>query len=98
MVFIILNMAESLSKRQKSVLEFIRRRIIQDNLPPTIREIARQMGFSSTGTVRDYLRTLESKGYLKTNYNEEPSSLGYILAVNGDGYCPICLTKLEAFA
>ena len=58
-------MAESLSKRQKSVLEFIRRRIIQDNLPPTIREIAGYFKFSSTGTVRDHLNALARKGYIR---------------------------------
>lgn len=57
-------MPRELTLKQKAVLEFIRERI-QSDLPPTIREIAREMGFSSTGTVRDYLRALESKGYLK---------------------------------
>jgi len=53
-----------LTTKQKKVLEFIRERIQQD-IPPTIREIAKHMGFSSTGTVRDYLKALEKKGYLK---------------------------------
>lgn len=34
-------------------------------MPPTIREIGSWFGFKSTGTVRDYLRTLSKKGYLK---------------------------------
>jgi repressor LexA len=58
-------MALPLSKRQKGVFEFIRRRIIQDNLPPTIREIAGYFKFSSTGTVRDHLNALARKGYIK---------------------------------
>ncbi|MDD5729707.1 MAG: transcriptional repressor LexA, partial [Candidatus Omnitrophica bacterium] len=37
---------------------------------PTIREIARESGFSSTGTVRDYLAALEKKGYLKRTNNK----------------------------
>lgn len=53
-----------LTPKQKKVLEFIQKRIHQ-NLPPTIREIAGELNFSSTGTVRDYLKLLEKKGYLK---------------------------------
>jgi len=53
-----------LTQKQRKVLEFIQQRM-HDELPPTIREIGRHMGFSSTGTVRDYLGALEKKGYLK---------------------------------
>ena len=59
---------EELTAKQKRVLEFIMDRI-HENMPPTIREIAMHMGFKSTGTVRDYLRALENKGYLKRTNN-----------------------------
>jgi repressor LexA len=55
---------KDLTVKQQKVLEFIRERI-RENMPPTIREIAKFMGFSSTGTVRDYLNALERKGHLK---------------------------------
>jgi repressor LexA len=55
---------KELTHKQKRVLDFIRRRI-GERMPPTIREIAGELGFSSTGTVRDYLKALEEKGYLK---------------------------------
>lgn len=55
---------ENLTPKQQKVLSFIQQKI-QKNLPPTIREIAKALNFSSTGTVRDYLTTLENKGYLK---------------------------------
>jgi len=55
---------KELTQKQKRVFEFIRQRI-EERMPPTIREIAGELGFSSTGTVRDYLRALENKGYLK---------------------------------
>jgi len=61
-------MREDLTQKQNKVLDFIRQRI-GDNLPPTIREIAQELGFSSTGTVRDYLKALEKKGYLKRSRN-----------------------------
>ncbi|MDD5431525.1 MAG: transcriptional repressor LexA [Candidatus Omnitrophica bacterium] len=55
---------EELTPKQQKVLNFIQQRI-QKRLPPTIREIAKALDFSSTGTVRDYLAVLENKGYLK---------------------------------
>lgn len=59
---------EKLTFKQKRVLKFIQV-MIRENIPPTIREIAKHMGFSSTGTVRDYLEALEKKGYLKRANN-----------------------------
>lgn len=56
---------KELTEKQRNVLEFIFNRIRSDNMPPTIREIAAEFGFSSTGTVRDYLKALIEKGYIK---------------------------------
>jgi repressor LexA len=55
-----------LTNKQKEVLAFIRK-MVRGGLPPTIREIAAEFGFSSTGTVRDYLRALREKGYIILN-------------------------------
>ena len=60
---------EKLTEKQKKVLEFIREKV-RENIPPTIREIAHNLGFSSTGTVRDYLSALQKKGYLKRTSNK----------------------------
>ena len=54
-----------LTPKQKKVLKFIYDRIKKTNLPPTIREIASHFNFSSTGTVRDYLKALVDKGYIR---------------------------------
>lgn len=59
---------KELTSKQNRVLEFIAERI-RENIPPTIREIGEHMGFKSTGTVRDYLKALENKGYLKRESN-----------------------------
>jgi len=59
-----------LTQRQREVLNFIRWKIFEEKLAPTIREIARHFGFSSTGTVRDHLLALSKKGYLKLNKNK----------------------------
>ena len=61
---------KNLTLKQKQVLKFIHHSIKSKRLPPTIREIASQFGYSSTGTVRDYLRALTSKGYIKTHANK----------------------------
>lgn len=58
-------MRESLTEKQRLVLDFIRSRISGgERLAPTIREIAARFGFSSTGTVRDHLEALARKGCL----------------------------------
>ncbi|MBN2097380.1 MAG: transcriptional repressor LexA [Candidatus Omnitrophica bacterium] len=58
-------MKKELTEKQRKVLQFIAQRVSRENRPPTIREIAQNFKFSSTGTVRDYLRLLQAKGYLK---------------------------------
>ncbi len=60
---------DKLTAKQKRVLDFIKESI-RNNMPPTIREIAEKLGFSSTGTVRDYLEVLQKKGYLKRSENK----------------------------
>lgn len=62
-----------ITPKQQKVLEFIQEKVNKDNLPPTIREIASACGFSSTGTVRDYLDALTKKGYLKRGNNKARS-------------------------
>ncbi len=58
-----------LTPKQEKVLNFIRKRI-GERLPPTIREIAGELGFKSTGTVRDYLKALVQKGLLRRVNNK----------------------------
>jgi len=58
-----------LTPKQEKVLNFIRKRI-GERLPPTIREIAGELGFKSTGTVRDYLKVLQQKGLVRRRNNK----------------------------
>jgi len=58
-----------LTAKQEKVLNFIRKRI-GERLPPTIREIGEEMGFKSTGTVRDYLKALMQKGLVRRMNNK----------------------------
>lgn len=61
---------QELTIKQRNVLRFIYQSVRSSNLPPTIREIASHFGFSSTGTVRDHLRALVNKGYIKISANK----------------------------
>jgi repressor LexA len=68
-IFLHMKAQVELTPKQEKVLKFIRERV-GENLPPTIREIAGEIGVSSTGTVRDYLKALERKGLLKRTNNK----------------------------
>ena len=68
-IFLPMKPQVELTAKQEKVLKFIRERVGQ-SLPPTIMEIAGEMGFASTGTVRDYLAALQRKGYLKRENNK----------------------------
>ncbi|MEK6727058.1 MAG: transcriptional repressor LexA [Candidatus Omnitrophota bacterium] len=58
-----------LTPKQEKVLNFIRKRV-GERLPPTIREIGEELGFKSTGTVRDYLKALMQKGLMRRMNNK----------------------------
>jgi len=58
-----------LTPKQEKVLKFIQKRV-GERLPPTIREIGEELGFKSTGTVRDYLKALMQKGLVRRMNNK----------------------------
>lgn len=56
---------EPLTKRQRTVYDFIRTWCDNHGYPPTLREIASSIGVRSTNSVYNHLKILERKGYLK---------------------------------
>ncbi|MFC2131326.1 transcriptional repressor LexA [Bacteroidota bacterium] len=54
----------SLTKRQDDIYNFIKSYISEKKIPPTIKEICREFGFSSTNAAYEALKVLEKKGYL----------------------------------
>lgn len=54
-----------LNKREKAILKFIEKKIKEDGYPPSVREIGKAVGLSSTATVHGYLAKLRAKGYIK---------------------------------
>jgi len=57
--------AKELTRRQREVLDFIVRWVEEQGFPPTLREIAARFRFASVNAVRDHLKALEQKGYLR---------------------------------
>lgn len=54
-----------LTRRQKEIFEFIKGMIDNKGFPPTIREIGERFRIASTNGVRDLLKALERKGFIR---------------------------------
>lgn len=54
-----------LSKRQESILNFIKDEVSNKGYPPSVREIGLAVGLASSSTVHGHLERLESKGYIR---------------------------------
>jgi repressor LexA len=48
--------------KQKKILDFVNRYLIEKGYPPSVREICQAVGFKSTSTVHAYLKKLEEEG------------------------------------
>lgn len=58
-------MKSFLTPRQREVLEFLKEYISERGYPPTLREIARELGIKWTKGIEKHLQALEKKGYIK---------------------------------
>ncbi len=56
--------SDELNKREKAILKFIEKQINEKGYPPSVREIGKAVGLSSTATVHTYIAKLKEKGYL----------------------------------
>ncbi len=59
---------KKLSRRQKEILRFIMKEVRHRGYPPSVREIGKAVGLSSSSTVHAHLNNLEKKGYLKRGH------------------------------
>ena len=55
---------EELNEREKSILAYIETQVRKEGYPPSVREICKAVGLSSTATVHTYLNKLKEKGYI----------------------------------
>ena len=53
------------TKKEKAILKFIETQVLENGYPPSVREIGKAIGLSSTATVHAYLEKLEKDGYIK---------------------------------
>ena len=56
---------KDLSKRQREIFDYISRYLNRHGYPPTVREIGKAVGLTSSSTVHAHLSKLESLGILK---------------------------------
>lgn len=56
---------EKLTRRQKDTLDFIKTYIVSHGYPPTVRELAKELGVSSPATIQAHIVALQDKGYIK---------------------------------
>lgn len=61
---------EEPTKKQAEVLNFIKKFIVENGYPPSIREIGKGLDLSSSATVFVHLRNLEEKGLIRTTNNK----------------------------
>ena len=54
-----------LTQRQQQVLDYILSEISRIGYPPSVREIGRAVGLTSSSTVHSHLAALEKKGYIR---------------------------------
>ena len=58
------NRAET-TRKEKAILKFIEEQVKANGYPPSVREIGKAIGLSSTATVHGYLAKLEKQGFIK---------------------------------
>ncbi|MBW3628821.1 MAG: transcriptional repressor LexA [Gemmatimonadetes bacterium] len=63
----------ALTKRQRQILDYVQNFIDAEGYSPSFEEIAENFGYSSLATVHEHLSNLETKGYLRKNYNKSRS-------------------------
>ncbi|MDR4507160.1 MAG: transcriptional repressor LexA [Candidatus Brocadiaceae bacterium] len=62
-------MGVDLTQKQADFLSFLKESLQEKGYPPTVREIMRGLGLSSTNIVKKYLDVLDRKGYIRKQYN-----------------------------
>ena len=73
--------SKELNKREKDILKFIEKQVADVGYPPSVREIGKAVGLSSTATVHAYLAKLEEKGYIKKE-NQKGRTLRLLKGLN----------------
>ena len=73
--------SKELNNREKDLLKFIEKQVAELGYAPSVREIGKAVGLSSTATVHAYLAKLEEKGYIKKE-NQKGRTLRLLKGTN----------------
>ncbi len=77
--------ANTLSKRQKLILDFIQESIKTKGYPPSVREIGEAVGLKSSSTVHAHLVQLEEKGFIR----KDPAKPRAIIPIKNADETPV---------
>ena len=76
---------EETTRKEKAILKFIEKQVKTNGYPPSVREIGKAIGLSSTATVHAYLSKLEKQGFIKKE-DKKGRTLKIIKGSNGKPY------------
>ncbi|MEK3881336.1 transcriptional repressor LexA [Paenibacillus sp. PL2-23] len=82
-----------LSKRQHSILEFIKQEVRDKGYPPSVREIAEAVGLLSSSTVHGHLDRLEKKGYIRRDPTK-PRAIEILNQDDSDNVIPFPIAQV----
>lgn len=64
---------QTITKKQKNVLDFIQSYKSENGISPTIKEISKKLKLKAVSTVHEHIKSLEEKGYLSKSENSARS-------------------------
>lgn len=67
-------------EKQKKILDFVNKQVLEKGYPPSVREICKAVGFKSTSTVHAYLASLEAEGLIA----KDPSKTRALRVIDND--------------
>ena len=60
-----------MSENEEKILNIIKKYLKENNVMPTRRFIQKKIGYKSINSITQYFKSLEKKGYLKRNNNNQ---------------------------
>jgi len=87
----VINLKESLTKRQKQIYDCICTAVMDNGYPPSVREICKKVGLKSSATVYNHLLRLEDKGYIRRDPSK-PRAIEVLhddLQLQNSGVCKV---------
>ncbi len=87
----------NLTKRQQEIFDFIRRHTADHGYPPTVRDIGKAIGLTSSSTVHAHLANLEKAGLLRRDPTK-PRAIEVLVEKAKDAIAPRGLPLVGAVA